>query len=73
MCRWKEREQEGGKVVWRGSDMPSYAGLGCTLYVPVCVYTTPWDMGSTEGGACTDISTAENAAENDIASVSGFL
>ena len=42
-------------------------------YVPVCVYTTPWDMGTTEGGASTDISTAENPTENDTASVSGFL
>ena len=41
MCRyifWKEREQEGGKVVCRRSDMPSYAGLGCTLYVHTCMY-----------------------------------
>ena len=44
----------------------------CT-YVPVSVYTTPWDVGTTEGGASTDISTAENSTENDTASVSGVL
>ena len=44
----------------------------CT-YVPVSVYTTPWDMGTTEGGASTVISAAEISTENDTASVSGFL